>query len=148
MGDPGSDEPFIDIAAKQSGETPSSCMIIDMLDGRVAKTDNAPLIRFRLEGTKPSVLSIGVSGELNGRSREEYADECARVRRSELVRECVRLRCHEEAGLPERLGYKAFGGRGGPCEQRICCIRSCTSASEHLRVAVRFPRIASSSRAR
>ena len=100
VGDPGGDEPFIDIAAKESGETPSSCMIIDMLDGRVAKTDDAPLIRFRLEGTKPSALSIGVSGEANGGSGEEYVDECARVRRSELVRECVRLRCPEEAGLP------------------------------------------------
>ena len=100
MGEPPGEDEFMDMPVNESGETPSSCMIIDILDGRVAKTDDAPLIRFRLEGTKPSALSIGVSGEANGGSGEEYADECARVRRSELVRECVRLRWPEEAGLP------------------------------------------------
>ena len=74
VGEPGGEDEPCEKAAKLSGETPSSCMIIDILDGKVANTDDVPLIRFRLGGTKPSALSIGVSGEVKGGSGEEYAD--------------------------------------------------------------------------
>ncbi len=64
VGDPGAEEEFMDIDANASGEAPSSCIIMDILDGRVAKTDDDVLILFRLGGRKPSALSRGVSGDV------------------------------------------------------------------------------------
>ena len=57
VGEPGGEDEFWEKAAKPSGEAPSSCIIIDILDGSVAKTEDATLERFRCGGTNAPTAS-------------------------------------------------------------------------------------------
>ncbi len=61
----------MDMPAKVSCETPSSCMIIDMLDGSGGNIDEEPLMRRR--GMNASALSSGVSGVSDASSGEDMA---------------------------------------------------------------------------
>ena len=71
VGEPGGEDEPCEKAAKLSGETPSSCIIIDMLDGSVANTDEAPLARFRGGGLNASVASNADSRLAGGASGDE-----------------------------------------------------------------------------
>ena len=92
VGEPGGEDEPCEKAAKLSGETPSSCMIMDMFDGSDANTDEAALARFRGGGLNASVASNAGSRLVDGGSGDERRsgkDEGSpRTRRKEFFREC------------------------------------------------------------
>ena len=71
VGEPGGEDEWCEKAEKLSGGTPSSCIIIDMLDGSDAKTDEVALARFREGGLNASAASYADSELADGSSGDE-----------------------------------------------------------------------------